>query len=192
MNFRPNLTKNISTNDFQEFYWLKSELAGFCKEIGISSSGGKIEISDRIVKYLKTGEIPKKHATTKTKLQKATLPITKETIIGIEYRSYKEKKEFMKSVIGSHFHFTIHLLDYVKRYSGVKKYADLINEWYLEQERKKDPDFIKEISPQFEYNIYIRDFLKDNPDKSKKEAIEYWKIKRARRGDNKYSKDDLL
>jgi len=56
----------------------------------------------------------------------------------------------------------------------------------------KDPNFVKEIAPQFEYNTYIRDFLKDNPNKSKKEAIENWKIKRAKRGNNKYSKQDLI
>jgi hypothetical protein len=29
---------------------------------------------------------------------------------------------------------------------------------------RKAPDFVKEIAPQFEYNTYIRDFLKDNID----------------------------
>jgi len=57
---------------------------------------------------------------------------------------------------------------------------------------KKDPNYIKKIAPQFEYNTYIRDFLKDNPDKTKKDAIDYWKIKRSKRGKNKYSKKDLL
>jgi len=67
----------------------------------------------------------------------------------------------------------------------------LIKEWYKEQEQKKDPKFIKEIAPQFEYNTYIRDFTKDNPDKNRSEAIKYWKIKKSKRGDNKYSKSDL-
>ena len=41
MDTRPNLTKEISIKDF---YWLKSELMKFCKDIGINCSGGKIEI----------------------------------------------------------------------------------------------------------------------------------------------------
>ena len=98
---RPNLTKKISIKDFKDFYWLKSELINFCREIEISSSGGKIEITNRILEYLETGKVTKKPITKKTKLPKATQPITEETIIGIEYRTYKEKKEFLKSKIGN-------------------------------------------------------------------------------------------
>ena len=190
---RPDLNKEISNKDFKDFYWLKSELMNFCREIGISSSssGGKIEITNRISEYLKTGKITKNATNKKPKLLKATQPITKETVIGIEYRTYKEKQEFLKSKIGNQFHFTIHLLAYFKEKTGTKNYGDLINEWYKEIELKKDPNFKNEIAPQFEYNTYIRDFLKDNPSETKKVAIQYWNIKRKARGHNKYEKSDL-
>ncbi len=175
-NKRPNLNKSISIKDFKDFYWLKVELVDFCREIGISSRGGKIEIANRITEYLETGKVVKIATTRKPKLPKTTEPITKDTIIGIEYRTYKEKKEFLQSVIGNQFHFTIHLLDYFKYNTGKKTYGDLINEWYKEQELKKDPNFIKKIAPQFEYNTYIRDFMKDNPNKTRNDAIKYWKI----------------
>jgi len=188
---RPDLNKEININDFKDYYWLKSELMIFCREVGISSSGGKIEIANRIAEYLETGKVTKKAATKKTKLPKATQPITNETIIGIEYRTYKEKKEFLKSAIGNHFHFTIHLLDYFKKNTGKRTYGDLVKEWYHEQELQKDPNFVKEIAPQFEYNTYIRDFMKDNPNKTRNDAIKYWKIKKSKPGNNKYSKEDL-
>ena len=189
---RPILDKKISIKDFKDFYWLKAELTKFCSEIGINSSGGKIEISNRITEYLETGEIPKTKTIKRKKLPKSTTPITKETIVGVEYRSYKEKKDFFVSVIGSKFHFTTHLLDYFKRNTGKKTYSDLVYEWHKEQELKKDPNFVKKIAPQFEYNTYIRDFLKDNPNKTRKDAIKYWKIKKSKPGDNKYSQTDLL
>lgn len=189
---RPSLNKEISINDFKDFYWLKSELMNFCREIGISSSGGKIEIANRISEYLETGKITKKATTKKPKLPKATQPITSETVIGIEYRTYKEKKAFFISIIGKKFHFTTHLLEYFKENAGKKTYGDLINEWYKEQELKKDPNFVKEIAPQFEYNTYIRDFMKDNPNKTRNDAIKYWKIKKSKPGNNKYSNKDLI
>ena len=164
----------------------------FCREIGISSSGGKIEIANRILEYIETGKVAENISTKKPKLPKPTQPITKDTIIGIEYRSYKEKKDFFQLVIVKQFHFTVHLLDYFKQNSGKKTYSDFINEWYKEQELKKDPNFVKEIAPQFEYNTYIRDFTKDNPNKSRNDAIKLWKIKRAKPGSNKYSKSDLI
>jgi len=189
---RPILDTKISIKDFKDFYWLKVELVDFCRKNGIGSSGGKIEIANRISEYLETGNIPRTKTQKNKKLPKPTQPITKDTIIGIEYRSYKEKKEFLKSVIGKQFHFTVHLLDFFKQNAGRKTYGDLINEWYKERELKKDPNFVKEIAPQFEYNTYIRDFMKDNPNKTRNDAIKYWKIKRTKPGSNKYSKSDLI
>ena len=60
MDKRPKLNKNITLKDFRDFYWIKEELVIFCRKIGINSSGGKIKIANRIVKYLKTGKIEKK------------------------------------------------------------------------------------------------------------------------------------
>ena len=158
MDNRPNLNNRISIKDFQDFYWLKVELVIFCKEIGISGNGGKIEITNRISEYLKTGKVPKIEPKVSKKLSKPTHPITKETILGIEYRSYKEKKDFFQSVIGKQFHFTANLLYFFKQNTGIKTYSDFIKEWYKEQELNKDPNFVKEIAVQFEYNIYIRHF----------------------------------
>ncbi len=191
MNDRPKLNKSIRLKDFQDFYWLKTELISFCKEIGLNRTGGKIELSQRILKFLTTGEIEQIQKVKRTKLPKPLEPLSKDTVIGIDFRGYKEKKEYLQSIIGKKFHFTTHLLDWFKENTGKKTYGDLINEWYIEQESKKDPGFIKEIAPQFEYNTYIRDFLKDNPDKTKNDAIKYWKIKKSMRGDNKYNKFDL-
>ena len=56
---RPNLTKEISIKDFKDYYWLKEELQNFCRGNGISTSGSKIEISNRIETFLMTGEIKK-------------------------------------------------------------------------------------------------------------------------------------
>jgi len=189
---RPNLNQEISIKEFKDFYWLKSELMNFCREIGITSSGGKIDITNRISEYLVTGKVTKKVIPKKPKLPKATQPITKETVVGVEYRTYYEKKEFFKSIIGNKFHFTTHLLNYFKENAGKKTYEDLVKEWYKEQELKKDPNYVKEIPPQFEYNTYIRDFMKDNPDKTRNDAINYWKIKRSNPGNNKYARTDLI
>ncbi len=188
---RPILDEKISVQDFKDFYWLKDELIRFCRKNGISYVGGKIEITNRIIEYLETGKITKPEQIRQKKLPKATKPLTLETIIGVDYRSYKEKKEFLQSVIGKEFHFTIHLLDFFKRNAGKKTYRDIVAEWYKEQKLKSNPNFVKKIAPQFEYNNYIRDFTKANPNRTIKDAIKYWKLKKALPGDNKYSEEDL-
>lgn len=155
---RPILDNKISIKDFKDFYWLKVELTKFCKENGINCGGGKIEIVHRITEYLETGKVSKTKTVQRKNLPKSTEPITKETVMGVEYRSYQEKKDFLIAAIGSKFHFTAHLLDFFKNNTGEKTYSDLINEWHKEQAWKKDPNFHKEIAPQFEYNTYIEVF----------------------------------
>ncbi len=72
-----------------------------------------------------------------------------------------------------------------------KSYGDIVAEWYKEQKLKSDPNFVKDIALQFEYNRYMRAFLKDNPNLSSKDAMKFWKLKRAQRGSNEYDKKDL-
>ena len=52
MEKRPCLNKNITIEDFRDFYWLKEELIQFCRSEGLCSQGGKIEIANRIETYL--------------------------------------------------------------------------------------------------------------------------------------------
>ncbi len=51
-------------------------------------------------------------------------------------------------------------------------------------------DLVKEFKSY--YRPYIRDFMKDNSNKTRNDAIKYWKIKKFKPGDNKYSKTDLI
>ncbi len=62
---RPPLTKFISLEDFQNYYWLKAELQTFCREHGLPASGSKIEITERISHYLHTGKILKNNSVQK-------------------------------------------------------------------------------------------------------------------------------
>lgn len=84
---RPNLDKNISVNDFKEFYWLKQELVDFCRIIGISISGGKLEIADRIRHYLSSGKVTRTEKKIKniSKFKWEHEKLTRETIITDNY-----------------------------------------------------------------------------------------------------------
>ena len=42
----------MSIKDFKDYYWLKEELQNFCRGNGISASGSKLEISERIETFL--------------------------------------------------------------------------------------------------------------------------------------------
>ncbi len=184
---RPNLTKNISIQSFRDFYWLKEELQLFCRQHGISASGSKMEISERIEAFLQTGEIKKpiKKFTSNKKIEPQT-NLSLDTVITENHRCSQDVRAFFKTVIPN-FHFSTYIQNYFKNNIG-KTYRDVVDAWYIDLERKKDPSYKKEIAPQFEYNQFIRDFFADpkNQGKNRQEAIEAWKKIKKLPGSNKY------
>lgn len=184
---RPELTKSCRVEEFNQYYWLKEELQTFCREHGLSASGSKQEISTRILHFLETGEIlkPQRKANVR-KTTVSTHELSLDTVITEEHRCSQEVRAFFKSVISS-FHFSTAIQSYFKTNVG-KTYRDVVEYWYEEDKRKKDPSYKKEISPQFEYNQYIRDYFADpaNKGKSREEAIKGWKRMKQTPGSNKY------
>ena len=191
---RPKFEKSISIYDFKNHYWLKEELIVFCRKTGIKRNGGKIEIADRILKYLETGEIitqsEKERQRTKSNFDWNTEFLYVDTIITDNYKNTENVREFFKKSIGSNFKFNVEFMNWMKSNTG-KTLGEAIEKWNEIVVKKKDKNYKTEIAPQFEYNTYIRDFLNDNPKLSTKDAIESWKIKREKPEQKKYDKKDL-
>ena len=184
---RPELTRDLNVDDFRNFYWLKGELQTFCRGNGISASGSKIEISDRIAVFLETGKIQKPMRKRNTSTKKVKLEeLSLDTVITENHRCSQNVRAFFKTVIPK-FHFSTYIQNYFKNNVG-KTYRDVVDAWYEEEERKKDPSYKKNIAPQFEYNQFIRDFFADpkNQGKSREEAIEAWNETKKLPGSNKY------
>lgn len=172
---------------------MKKELQSFCRENGLAVSGSKIEISNRIEAFLETGEIKKPIRKVKTyvKPQTPEKSLSLDTIIKENHRCSQEVRAFFQTVIPT-FHFTTHIQEYFKNHAG-KTYREAVNAWYEEEKRKKDPSYTKKISPQFEYNQFIRDYFADpnNQGKKHKEAVEAWKKIKQIPGSNRYSSNHV-
>ena len=189
---RPKLKNDISLKDFQDFYWLKEELVSFCKENNIYHSGGKIEITNRIIYFLTTGKRAEKAISQKPKsnfdwnIEKLNC----KTAITDNYKNTENVRQFFTYEIGNHFKFNVLFMNWIKQNIG-KTLKDAIDEWHRIYLLKKDKNYKSEIDPQFEYNTYMRDFLEDNPTMSANDARKYWALKREIRGSKKYTKKDL-
>lgn len=184
---RPELTRDLNVDDFRNFYWLKEELQTFCRGNGISASGSKIELTDRIAVFLETGKIQKpmrkrSTSTIQVKLEELSL----DTVITENHRCSQVVRAFFKSVIPK-FHFSTYIQNYFKENVG-KTYRDVVDAWYEEEERKKDPSNKKQIGAQFEYNQFTRDYFADpkNKGKKRKDAIKAWNEIKTLPGSNKY------
>ncbi|MGE6517340.1 DUF6434 domain-containing protein [Lysinibacillus sphaericus] len=184
---RPVLSKDLNEKDFRNFYWLKEELQVFCRENGLSTSGSKVEITERIAYFLLTGKIAKPSRKQNYYQKSAkSKELSLNTIITEEHRCSQAVRAFFKSQIPK-FHFSTHIQNYFKENVG-KTYQEVIAAWYEEENRKKDPSYITTISSQFEYNQFTRDYFTDpeNKGKKRKDAIAAWKEIKKLPGKNKY------
>ena len=187
MSNRPALDRNLDSKTFRDFYYLKEELVNFCKENGIPSSGGKIEISDRIAHFLDTGKVLS--APTARKKAATISAISEDTKIEANFVCSEKHRAFFKEHIGNGFSFNVSFQKWLKNNTG-KTYQDAIDAYYqILNEKKKGKT---KIDKQFEYNTYIRDFFADNKGKSLEEAIMCWKYKKQLQGHNRYERTDLI
>lgn len=189
---RPILSKQISIHDFKEFYWLKKELQLFSREIGISTVGSKVDLSNRIEIFLQTGEIQKPIKSTKSKMKTEPIkPLCLDTVITEHHRCSQNVRSFFKTAIGPKFHFSTHIQSFLKNNVG-KTYRDVVDAWYKEEKRKKEPSYIRNIAPQFEYNQFIRDYFSDpkNIGKSRQDSIKAWNIIKQLPGNNIYTSEN--
>lgn len=192
MNNKPELNKKISIQDFRDFYWYKEELIDFCRSENLDKRGGKIELANRIEKFLETGK-REPYQTTVSKLSRFdwnTEKLTIKTEITDNYQNTENVRRFFKTYIGDKFKFNVKFMNWMKSAQGLTL-GDAIEQWISITNEMRTDKSHKQIEPQFEYNTYIRDFVKDNPDRTLQDAISCWKIKKSKPGNNKYSQTDL-
>lgn len=186
MSKRPNLGIELDSKIFREYYYLKEELIDFCRKNDLQTTGGKLELTERIADFLDTGKKTyKTHTTRKTTIVDE---ITLDTKIEENFICSEKHRLFYKQQIGNRFSFNVTFQKWLKNNAG-KTYQDSIDAYYRILEDKKKNKTT--IDKQFEYNTYIRDFFNDNKDKNLEQAIKCWKYKKSLKGHNKYEKEDL-
>lgn len=187
MNERPRLSKELDSKTFKSYYYLKEELLNFCRENNLPTSGGKVELTERIALYLDTGKVSE--AIVKRKSKTDIGVITEATEIEADITCSEKHRAFFKEKIGNSFSFNVAFQKWLKANAG-KTYGDAVNAYYKIIEEKKKSKTT--IDKQFEYNTYIRDFFSDNKGKTLEEAIICWKYKKSLQGHNRYERADLI
>lgn len=186
---RPTLNKEINPDIFANFYWLKEELIHFCKQNSIPSNGSKDELTERIYTYLTTGVIKESSKKTSIKMPVYNAPLSLDAKIPKGYKNDEQHRAFFVLIIGDHFKFNVTFMNWMKENSG-QTYRTAVDEWNKIFNEKKGGKKI-DISSQFQYNQYTRDFFKANPNAKREDAIKCWKYKKSLPGHNKYETEDL-
>ncbi|MDR1179727.1 MAG: SAP domain-containing protein [Spirochaetales bacterium] len=170
--------KNITREEFTNGYWYSNELKEFGKEIGIKnySKLRKDELEGIVIHFIKTGIIEKE---TKRITGKTQDKLSLDTIIE-NYKNDRRTKEFilqaafkknpeLKLKSGSIYWLNRWREDKIK--SGIKiTYEQLINEFIkLNFNKGKLPQI-----PSAKMNNFITDYLKNETDSKRKDAVNEW------------------
>jgi len=156
---------NLTVVQFRDYYWLLSELAEFCRAQGLPTSGGKVEITDRIAAHLDGRPVRRAKRPPRTGAMPTRFSPT--TRIGAGWRCTSELRQFLQDHLERKITFDARLRGLIHDGQG-RSLGDVIDEW------QNVPSETTDIAPQFEYNRFIRAFRAAHIGGTHQQAIKAW------------------
>ena len=191
---RPPILEIKTGAELKNWYWLKAEIVDHARALGVSPSGQKFDIIDRVAHFLDTGEKlrpkPARPAVARTSAAKDwhSMPLARTTLIDAGYRNTQNVRRFFKAEIGPRFSFNIEFMAWMKANPG-KTLGDAVDEWLrIEAERKAGKRAA--IPHHNQFNAYVRDYFDANSDGTMDEVRQLWRRKRNLPGHNRYEASD--
>jgi hypothetical protein len=181
---RPKLTPKLSIDEFEDWYWKKSELVDFCKSVSIPANGLKPEIEIRIKAFLAGLPIPKV-APSRSRIQMPK-DFYLDTRIEEGWSCNPRLGAFFKEHCGNSFRFNYAVRNFIHTQTGrtlaeaIKCYQDSVSE---------GADPLPSL-PQNELAAFLREYSKNNPNSSRDEIMAEWEQwKRTRKSKRAKTKE---
>ena len=118
MESRPELTADLDSNTFREYYYLKEELMAFCRDHHLPVSGGKQELTERIACFLDSGDVQRPAVKRNANHKTVASEIALESVIEEDFVCTETHRAFFKKVIGSRFSFNVPFQQWLKTTQG--------------------------------------------------------------------------
>lgn len=161
------------------YYMKMKELKKVCVMLSLPHDGKKIDLINRIMTFVQTGEIVE-YPTIPKQSRSSNYPaqaLSSEALM--LYGSYKNDattREFFKKIIGSHFHFTAFGIDWLNdRWlkGNPPTYQEFANYWLKETKRREQTK--SKAKDEWKYINFLQQMNKENPALSKKDLMTRWK-----------------
>ena len=189
MEKRPQFCQIKSFEEFSKYYWYREELQAICKQLGIDSSGMKLELNHNIEEYFKGNLIQKKKRRPESAgagKTGADTPLTLETsLIDCKFCFSQHFREFFSEQTGiKNFKFNADMVATSRKVKeeGDKTFTlgDMIEVFYG---RKNYAKYDKSC---LQWNKFVKDFCSDPEsarfsDKLKTASILWKKVRESTR-----------
>ena len=193
-NNRPDFDDIKNYEEFSKYYWYRDELIKICRDLGLKSPSGKIELNQIIEAYFAGERIlpEKKHGKRKrsvvTELTLDTGLIACGFTFGNRFRDF-----FSKQTGEEHFKFNVDMVATVKavKENGDESFTlgDLLDLYYGKK------TYAMYDKSALQWNRFVKDFCADDATKvygeRLKAAAKLWNIVRDSDMEKKYSRELL-
>ncbi|MEL8056031.1 MAG: DUF6434 domain-containing protein [Pseudomonadota bacterium] len=183
---RPEFSTALSVDEFERWYWPVSMLKAACEALGLSESGLKVELRERVAFALRYPGQPLQKpmkAKTKSRFNWGKAHLTPETVITDNVSFGPNVRGFFKAEIGAAFVCHSDFMDWVKANEGATL-NDAVDAWHCLEARKEDPAFRREITSCNNYLQYLRDLRDRHPELNLEQAKQCWDAKKLRPAKN--------
>jgi hypothetical protein len=165
-------------------YLFMGELKDICKNLSLPTNGKKGEIIQRILVFLSEGTVLKtpKFPEASIAEKNQTYPLKPKTLIlHCSYKNDDATRNFMKKLVGPHFHFTAFGQDWIKQCwleSKPPTYQQFAEFWEEEYQSRKG----KKASPKQEwaYLNFVQSYLKKQPNSTHEKIAQEWEKERSK------------
>ncbi len=161
-----------------------SELKVHCENLNLSVKGKKIDLINRIIHLLKTGE----------KINLSEYPITSVSkdrnnrVLTVDalmlkgvYKNDLKTRLFFKETIGGHFHFTAFGIDWLESRwmdGNPPTYQEFADMWSKEYAFRKT--YGSTPKAEWAYINFVKMYLNENPHASRNEILNGWELERTK------------
>ena len=168
---RPPLTSTLSEDEFRRWYWTLAELQPFARELGVSATGLKPDVADRIAAKL-GGRPQPPRVVRKPSGPQLTGELTRDTVIPVGQKSTRELRRFFETEIGPGFRYNGHMRAFLA--AGNATLGDAVDHWHA---TKKLP--LPKQSDSLEFNRFTKAWHTANPNGTIAESRKAWADYRA-------------
>ena len=170
---RPAVLDVTSGQELQRWYWLKTELVDLARHVGVSTAGGKVEITARLAAALDGATPPPAAPRPRPRVGQLSGPLTADTVIPAGQRCSQALRDFFREEVGPSFRFDAPMRAFVAGGAG-RTLGEAVAHWYATRDRPPS-----EIAPQFELNRFVRAWHEQHPHSSRAAALEAWRRHRS-------------
>ena len=166
---RPPIESVTAEDELRRWYWLRTELAQLARALGVTTTGSKLELTERLADTL-GGRQPPARARRVATPQLAG-PLDGTTVIPVGQRCTQQLRAYFTAAVGRGFRFDGPMRAFIS--SGGATLDQAVEHWHLSREREP-----ADIAPQFEYNRFTREWRADNPDGDREALLAAWRVQR--------------